>query len=157
MARRRKRDKVREDVFQTIGMTIGGEQYALPIDRVQEIVPRARITRVPKAPTHIMGVMNLRGNIVPVIDIAKRFEIGETTVGDEGRIVVVAVNGEVVGLAAERVSQVIKLQRSLIEPTPPLVSRIAAEYLEGVACLADRMLIFLNLPKVLADPVAATA
>lgn len=151
MKRRKDRREVAVKEIQAIGLRIGTEEYGLPINSVQEVITTPRITRVPKAGNHIKGVINLRGNVIPVIDVARRFGIGETVLGEESRIVAVDVENEVVGLAAESVSKVTRLPESSIHPPPPLVSGISAEYLEGVARLPDRFLIFMNLKKVLAE------
>lgn len=135
--------------FQAIAFRIGREEYALRLADVQEIITTPHITRVPKAPDYIRGVLNLHGNVIPVIDIAKRFSIGRTNITRGGRIVVVEVGGEIVGLAAEVVSNVTRLPQDSIKPPPPLVAGIAADYLEGVARMPGRFLIFLNLARVL--------
>jgi purine-binding chemotaxis protein CheW len=151
MAKRIKKSRTEKKEIQAIGLRIGTEEYGLPIKSVQEVITAPRITRVPKSPGYIRGVINLRGNVIPVIDIAQRFGIGETVLGADSRIVAVEVNDEVVGLAAESVSKVIRLAEAAINPPPALVSGISAEYLEGVARLPDRFMIFMDLQKVLAD------
>ncbi len=137
--------------FAAIGLAVGNEEYGLPLVSVREITTVPHITRVPKAPSYIMGVINLRGNIVPVIDIASRFEIGTTTLTSKSRLAVVEEKGEVAGLLAQEVSKVTRISRSDLQPPPPLVAGIAAEYLDGVVRLPDRFLIFLNLTKTLAE------
>jgi purine-binding chemotaxis protein CheW len=151
MATKQKKDISVDDSFQAIGLKIYNEEYGLPIEAVQEIITAPHITRVPKAVDYIMGVINLRGNVIPVMDIARRFKIGTTSLGEKGKIVAVESHGEIVGLAVEKVSKVTRLSQKAIKPPPPLVSGIAAEYLKGVARLPDRFLIFLNLEKVLAE------
>jgi purine-binding chemotaxis protein CheW len=148
---RKNRQSTKVDEFQAIGFRVGTEEYGLALDDVQEIITTPHITRVPKAPPHIKGVINLHGNVIPVFDLARRFEIGETDFSESSRVVVVEYNGEAIGLAAEGVSNVTKLARNSVRPPPPLVSGIAAEYLNGVAKLPNRFLIFLNLPRVLSN------
>jgi purine-binding chemotaxis protein CheW len=138
----------------TIGFRIVGEEYGLPLTAVQELITLPRITRVPHAPGYVRGVINLHGNIIPVLDVAARFGVGETALGASARVVVVESEGETVGLLAESVSKVTKLSHADIKPPPPLVAGIAAEYLDGVARLADRFLIFLNLARTLSDDAA---
>jgi len=135
----------------TIGFRIGSEEYGLALSTVQEIITTPRITRVPKAPTYIKGVINLHGNVIPVIDIARRFKIGETKIGPGSRVVVIDMADEAIGLLAESVSKVASFSASQIQPPPPLVAGIAAEYLQGVVRLRNRFLIFLDLQKTLGE------
>jgi purine-binding chemotaxis protein CheW len=151
MARKKKANEAQAPEIQAIGLRIGTEEYGLPIAQVQEVINTPRITRVPKAPDYLKGVINLRGNVIPVVDVARRLNIGETTVSDGSRIVAVDVGDEVVALTAEQVSKVTRLPVSAIKPPPPLVSGISAEYISGVARLPDRFLIFLDLERVLAE------
>jgi purine-binding chemotaxis protein CheW len=151
MEKRMQKSRTEKKEIQAIGLRIGTEEYGLPIKSVQEVITAPRITRVPKSPAYIRGVINLRGNVIPVIDLALRFGIGETVLGADSRIVAVDVNDELVGIAAESVSKVTRLDEAAINPPPALVSGISAEYLEGVARLSDRFMIFMNLQKVLAD------
>ena len=134
-----------------IGFKVGAEEYGLSLSAIQETITLRRITRVPKAAPYIKGVINLHGNVIPVIDVARRLGTGETAAGAGSRIVVVETETEVVGLLAERVSSVTRLAPSSVQPPPAMVAGIAAEYLEGVARLPDRFLIFLNLTRVMAD------
>ena len=151
MARRKQTQEAQAPEVQAIGLRIGSEEYGLPIAQVQEVINTPRITRVPKAPQYLKGVINLRGNVIPVVDVARRLGIGETSVANGSRIVAVDVGEEVVALAAEQVSKVTRLAESAIKPPPPLVSGISAEYINGVARLPHRFLIFLDLERVLAE------
>lgn len=143
--------EVAADVTQVIGLRVGSEEYALRISAVQEVITAPRITRVPKSARHIKGVVNLRGNVIPVLDVAARLGIGETRMGEGSRIVAVESKGELVGLAAESVSKVTRVAESDVKPPPPLVGGIEARYLDGVARLGDRFLVFLSLERVLAE------
>ncbi|MCK5690537.1 purine-binding chemotaxis protein CheW [Myxococcota bacterium] len=144
-----------EEEFSAIGFWVGDEEYGLSLFSVQEIITRPRITRVPKSPDYIAGVINLHGNIIPVIDLAKRFKIGETVLEIASRVVVVESNGEVLGLLVEKVSKVARFKRSELQPPPPLVGGISSEYLEGVVRVPGRFLVFLNLDRTLADDSSA--
>jgi purine-binding chemotaxis protein CheW len=140
--------------FSAIGFRVGEEEYGLRLTAVQEIVTTPHITRVPKAPDYIKGVINLHGNVVPVIDIARRFDTGETRIAADSRIVVVEEEDEAVGILAESVSKLTRFHHGDMQPPPPLVAGIAAEFLEGVVRLPNRFLIFLNLERTLADDSA---
>ena len=130
--------------IQAIGLKVGNEEYAVKIGDIREIVPTPHITRVPTAPDHIIGVINLRGRVIPVIDIARRLGIGETRHTEFSRIVAVEIQDELVGVIAEQVSKVAKIKESQIKPPPPLVSGIAREFIDGVCKLSGRVLIFLK-------------
>jgi purine-binding chemotaxis protein CheW len=136
-------------LFAGIGFTVGDEQYGLALDDVQEIITAPRITRVPKSPTYIKGVINLHGNVIPVLDIAARFGTGTTTLSAGSKIVVVEGEDEVVGLLAEAVGKVTRFREEEVQPPPPLVAGISAEYLDGVVRVDGQFLIFLNLAKTL--------
>ncbi len=137
--------------FSAIGFRVGKEEYGLRLTDVREIVTTPHITRVPKAPAYIKGVINLHGNVVPVIDIACRFDIGETNLAANSRIIVVENEDEPVGFLAEGVSKVARFRAADMQPPPPLVAGIAAEFLEGVVRMPGRFLIFLNLERTLSD------
>ena len=110
-----------------------------------------KVTRVPKAPAHFRGVINLHGNVVPVLDIARRFGIGETRLDDDARVVVVESGDQVVGILAESVSKVTRFARTDVQPPPPLASGVSAEFIDGIVRAAGRFLVFLNLERVLDD------
>jgi len=143
--------QAQDDDLHTIGFKVGAEEYGLSLSAIQETITLRRITRVPGAPSYIKGVINFHGNVIPVIDVARRLGIGETATGHDSRIVVIETETEVVGLLAEGVSSVTRLSPSSVMPPPAIAAGIAAEYLEGVVRLPGRFLIFLNLSRVLAD------
>ncbi len=140
-----------EKEFPAIGFRVGEEEYGLRLTAIQEIVTTPRITRVPKAPAYIKGVINHHGNVIPVIDIAARFGVGETTVTAASRVVVIETENEAVGFLADAVSKVTRFSSADIQPPPPLVSGIAAEFLEGIVRTSGRFLIFLELERTLSE------
>ncbi len=142
--------------FHAIGFQVGAEEYGLELRSVQEIIATPRITRVPKAPPYIRGVINLHGNVVPVLDVARRFGLGDTAMSSGSKVVVVETEGESIGLLAESVSKVTRFHRDQIQPPPPLVAGIAADFLDGIIRSANRFVIFLNLDKTLEDDHAGT-
>jgi purine-binding chemotaxis protein CheW len=145
--------------FSAIGFRVGQEEYGLRLIGIRQILPQPPITRVPRAPAYIKGVINLQGNVVPVFDLARRFELGETQPSRTARIVVVEHNDETVGFWAESVSKVLHLKEGDLQPPPLLVAGIAAEFIEGIVRVAHRFLIFLDLARTLADtaPLETTA
>ena len=140
-----------ETIYQLVSFVIENEEFGVDILKVQEIIRTVDITRVPKAPDFVEGVINLRGKIVPVIDLRKRFGIAEREHDNETRIVVVELVDKVVGFLVDRVKEVIRVEKSVIEPPPELTTSIDSNYITGVAKLQDRLLILLELNRVLSS------
>ncbi|WP_018132539.1 chemotaxis protein CheW [Effusibacillus pohliae] len=128
---------------------LGDEEYGVEVNQVRSIERMQRITRVPNTPAFVKGVINLRGVVTPVIDLRTRFGLGTETYTDTTRIIIVAVNEMEVGLIVDSANDVIDISSDSIEPPPEIVGGVRAAYLEGVAKLQDRLLILLNLEKVL--------
>jgi purine-binding chemotaxis protein CheW len=123
--------------------------------QVQEIIRMPDITRIPRSPEYVKGVVNLRGKIIVVMDLDRRFGMNETEMTDESRIVVVDINGTIIGLVVDSVSEVIRLKGSNIEQTPEIITqKINAEYLKGVGKMDDRLLILLNLENIINETAA---
>lgn len=137
------------DLLQLVSFVIENEEFGIDILKVQEIIRPVEITRVPNAPTFIEGVINLRGRIVPVVDLRKRFGLPQRDRDQNTRIVVVELNDRVVGFMMDAVREVIRVDRSVIEPPPDLAIGIDTHYIKGVAKLEDRLLILLELEEVL--------
>ena len=142
-----------DDILQLVSFEIGTEEYAIPILAVQEINRMMPITRVPNSPPSVEGVINLRGRIIPVIDLRKRFGITPTTEAADERIIVVEVGeqGRVLGFTVDRVNQVLRLNREIVDPAPTVSGPANADFVEGVGKLEDRLLILLNLERLFAD------
>lgn len=146
------------DLIQMVSFVIDREEFGVEILRVQEIIRLVDITRVPHAPVFVEGVINLRGKIVPVIDLRKRFQLSRRPADKDTRIIVVELVDRVVGFMVDSVREVIRVDREVIEPPPDLAIGIDAHYITGVAKLDDRLLILLDLDEVLtADEESALA
>jgi purine-binding chemotaxis protein CheW len=126
------------------------EEYGVDVRLVQEIRRVTEITQVPRAPDFIKGVINLRGRIIPVIDLKKKLGLGEVATTKLSRIVVVTLKGRLLGLLVDGASQVLKVPVSLVEPAPPEVVQKGGDYLRGVAKLEKRLIILIDLETVLA-------
>ncbi len=126
-------------------------EYGVPITKVQEIIPMAEPTRLPQVPDFVEGIINLRGKIIPIIDLKKRFAMDASQVTSESRSVVVEVEGQTVGIIVDEVSEVLRLSQDNIEPPPAVIGGITAEYLTGVGKLEDRLLILLDMDKIFSD------
>ncbi len=124
-------------------------EYGVPITKVQEIIPMATPTKMPQTPDFVEGIINLRGKIIPIIDLKKRFEMGKSDLTGDTRSVVVEVEGQTIGIIVDEVSEVLRLQVDSIEPPPAVIGGITAEYLTGVGKLENRLLILLDMDKIL--------
>jgi len=144
------------DELQLVSFNVGNEEFGVDILKVQEINRMVEITRVPQAPRYIEGVINLRGKVIPIVDLRKRFNLESKEHDKDTRIVVVDIGGNIMGMIVDSVSEVLRLQASTIEPPPEIVTGLTSECIKGVAKLEDRLLIFLDLSKVI-DVSAMTA
>ncbi len=137
------------DLLQLVGFRLGKEEYGIDILKVQEINRIADITRIPQSPDYVEGVINLRGNVIPIIDLRKRFNMPEREHDRQTRIVVGEIDGKTVGLVVDAVSEVIRLPANTIEPAPKIVSKDQADYITGIGKLDDRLLMLLDIDKIL--------
>ena len=137
---------------QYVTFTIGKEQFGVNISQVQEIIWLTDITHVPNVQNYIEGIVNLRGNVLPVMDIRKRFHLAEVERTDSSSIVVVDVDSRKTGVIVDSVSNVRRLNRDAIEPPPPIIAGLDASFVKGVGKIKndERMLIILNLEEVVA-------
>ena len=126
-------------------------EYGVPITQVQEIITMTRPTQLPQAPDFVEGIINLRGKIIPIVDLKKRFHMGTSDITNDTRSVVVEVEGQTVGVIVDEVSEVLRLANSDIEPAPAVIGGITAEYLTGVGKIEGRLLILLDMNKILTD------
>jgi purine-binding chemotaxis protein CheW len=134
--------------IELLGFMLSDEQYALDILEVKEIVRLHTITPVPRSPVWLKGIVTLRGVIVPIFDLRSRLGLAEIEYGPETRIIVVYRGEEFAGLIVDRITQVMRLPVETIEPPPQTIGLVEAEYLRGVARFRDRLVILLNLPRV---------
>ncbi len=136
--------------IQVVIFRLGREELGARIDQVKEIIEMTRITRMPKAPSFIEGVINLRGQIIAVIDLAKQLDIPASERGEGTRIVVVDVNHNIAGMIVDSVPEVLRISMGNIDPTISLKeSSIDTRYIEGIGKLDNRLFVLLNLSKAL--------
>ncbi len=128
---------------------LADEEFGAPIHQVHEILRLIEITRVPRAPRFLEGVINLRGKVIPVLDLRRRFDLAMNTPAAQQRIMEVEVEGQIIGMIVDAVSEVISIPVEAIEPPPPMIADIAGDYLTGVAKLTGRIIILLNFDKIL--------
>lgn len=129
--------------------SVGEEEYAIDIMRVVEILRPQKVTRLPKSPDFIEGVLNLRGKVIPIVDLRKRFGIEPADRHGNERILLIRVGEEIVGLQVDGISDVRSLSREDIVSPPTIVKGIKTEYLEGVGKVGEKLIIILNLDKIL--------
>lgn len=135
---------------QLVVFQLGDETYGIEISAVHEIIRMQSITKVPRTPEFVEGVINLRGRIVPVIDLHKRFNLPLEEETAHSRIIVVEVKGVTVGMIVDSVSEVLRLPQANIDPPPPAITGgIETEYLRGIGKWEERLIILLDLDKVL--------
>jgi purine-binding chemotaxis protein CheW len=144
---------------QLVVFELAEEFYGLDIALVESIIKMQAITRVPHAPSFVEGVTNLRGKVLPVVDLGKRFNVGgglsddgqSANKKDNRRIVVVSIDNTEIGMIVDGVSEVLTISDEIIEPTPPMVMTVDSSFITGIAKLDGRLVILLDLTKVLSS------
>jgi purine-binding chemotaxis protein CheW len=137
------------DERQYVSFILADEEYGVPILKVQEIIRYTKLTRVPQSSEFIEGVLNLRGRVIPVLDLRKRFALAQGERDRNSRIVVVEVDNRTVGMIVDGVSEVLQINRGDIEPPPPLGARVKTEFIEGMGKVGDRLMILLDIDRIL--------
>ena len=135
--------------IQLVVFKLGGEEYGVSILQVQEIKRITEITRVPHTPEYIKGVINLRGNVLPVIDLKKRLNLPQQEITEEARIIIVKVNEISVGMMVDAVSEVMTINQQNIDSPDVVAGSVSSNYLSGVGKLDNRLLILLNLETII--------
>ncbi|MEJ2197636.1 MAG: chemotaxis protein CheW [Desulfuromonadales bacterium] len=130
---------------------IGSELYALDIMRIKEIIRPQKLTPIPKAPSFIEGVINLRGVVIPVADLRKRFDQPISETNRKNRIVVCSLTGRIIGLMVDEVTEVKRFGRQDIAPAPQFIDGPEAHYFLGVARRDDDLIMLIDLEKVLSS------
>lgn len=139
-----------QDAGQYVIFRLGLEEFAFDISKVKEIFPTQEITKVHRSPEHIEGVMNLRGRLVTVIDLRKRFKLDAKDLDESSRIIVVDASDAPVGFLVDEVTEVIRMPVDSVEPVPEYVAQeIESEYVAGIAKLDDRLITIIDPLKVL--------
>jgi purine-binding chemotaxis protein CheW len=137
------------EVMKVIVFQISEKEYAIPVHMVRAIEKGLHITRVPRTAPFVKGVINLRGVVTPIIDLRARFEIEETEYTESTRIIIVSLEDMEVGLIVDAANDVIDIPSTSIEPQPEVVGTVEAEYISGVAKIEKRLMILVNLEKIL--------
>jgi len=141
--------KQENELLQLVTFGIGEEEFGIDILKVQEIIRTMAITKVPNSPPYVEGVINLRGKVIPVIDLRGLFNMESRSHDNHTRIIVIELHGMIIGFVVDEVSEVLRIQSNTVESPPPVVAGIESEYIKGVGKLDDRLLILLDLEKLI--------
>lgn len=135
-----------------VSFTVAGQAFCLKITQIREIRRWSPVTILPHAPADVLGVMNLRGAVIPIYDLSARFGLQRTEASERNVVIVVSVHGKPVGLLAESVSEIISINPEDIQDTPAVDSRNTMEYIQGIISHDDTMVRIINLDAVIAAP-----
>jgi len=135
--------------LQIVSFTLGAEEYGVDIDQVQEINRMVSVTHVPRAPQFMEGVINLRGQLIPIIDLRTRFGMPRVEHTKNTRIVVTEIGAKRVGMVVDSVSEVLRVPTAQIEDAPEMLTGVDTEYIRGVGKVDDRLIILLDLTRVI--------
>jgi purine-binding chemotaxis protein CheW len=138
-------------VNQYVTFILDGEEYAVDIMCVQEIIRLSTVTKVPRMPEFVEGVINLRGKVIPVIDLRAKFGLEKGESDKNSRIVVAEVSEKITGLIVDSVSRVISIADQDIEPAPSMGTNVNSDYIFGMGKVGDRLIILLDIDKILSD------
>lgn len=140
-----------QELMQLVGFTIGNSQFGVDILMVQEIIRGAPVTSIPSAPNFVEGVINLRGNILPVIDLRKRLNLyGERPLQIKNWVLLLDIKGKITGFLVDSVTEVLKVPKDQLEPAPELVmDGLKSQYLQGVCDIGPQLLIILDFNRIL--------
>ncbi len=144
-------EKVEDPVIQWVTFRLDGETYGINVMKVQEVLRMTEIAPVPGAPDYVVGIINLRGNVVTVIDTRKRFGLMPTEADDSTRIVIIESDSNIVGILVDSVAEVVNLRGSQIETAPNVGNEESSKYIQGVFSRTDDILILVDLNKFLSD------
>lgn len=136
---------------QYVVFKLDNEEYGIGIMNVREIIPYKESIKVPNTPDFIEGIINYRGNVTPIICLKKRFNISQRVEDANTRIIVINIGEKQVGFIVDEASQTIKLDESEIDPAPSIVSGVERQYIDGVGKKEDRLVILIDLGKILTD------
>ena len=145
-----------QDMSQFVGFMLDQEAFGIDILLVREIIRVLDITPVPQTEEYVEGVINLRGKVIPIINLRSRLDLEEWEEDKDARIVIIEHEGRMIGFTVDRVSEVIRIPKDAIEPPPAIVAGVESEYLDGVAKTEDQLIVLLNITKLLAKQLQKT-
>lgn len=136
---------------QLVTFKVGGEEFGLDVFAVHEILRHQPVTAVPRAPAFVEGVLDVRGAVVPVVDLRRRFEVPEVAYTDETRIVLVDFSGERLGLVVDSVTEVLRAPETAVSAPPAYIRGLAAEFMRGIVRHEGRLIILMDLDRILSS------
>jgi purine-binding chemotaxis protein CheW len=146
-----KKDQVNDEVLQWVTFQLEDETYGINVMQVREVLRYSEIAPVPGAPDYVLGIINLRGNVVTVVDTRSRFGLMEGEVTDNTRIIVIESERQVIGILVDSVAEVVYLRQSEIDTTPSVGTDESAKFIQGVSNRDGKLLILVDLNKLLSD------
>jgi purine-binding chemotaxis protein CheW len=149
------RVQIAESEQQLVVFDVGKEAFGVDISAVQEIIRMQPITQVPGSPASVRGIINLRGRIIPVVDLHERFSLSPSQATKSCRIVVVEIGPYTIGMVVDGVSEVLRVKAESIEPPTGLIAGTEADYVRGIVKLDERLVVLLHLQKLLASDRAS--
>lgn len=142
---------VEDEIFQRVTFQLESETYGINVMQVQEILRYSEIASVPGAPDYVLGIINLRGNVVTVIDTRSRFGLMPSEITDNSRIVIIEAEKQVIGILVDSVAEVVYLKKSEMEPAPHVGTEESSQFIQGVTNREDGLLILVDLNKLLSE------
>ena len=149
MAKLETREGTAEEVKQLISFTVGAEEYGLELLRVKEVIRMRQITWLPKAPSCIKGIINLRGDVIPIVDLRDRFGLESIEQTAMTRVIVVEVDGRLIGMVVDSASQVVRLPADQFDPPPPMVGDRAQAFITGVGKMDGKLILTIDAERIL--------
>lgn len=140
-----------DSIIQWVTFHLENEKYGIKVMQVQEVLRMTEIAPVPGAPHYVLGIINLRGNVVTVVDTRRRFGLPDAEADDETRIVIIEADNNVVGILVDSVAEVVDLKASEIETAPNVGNDESSKYIQGVSSRDDELLILVDVNKLLSD------
>jgi purine-binding chemotaxis protein CheW len=140
-----------DGVLEALAFKLGNEEYGIKILKVQEIRGYESVTRIASAPEHVKGVVNLRGTIVPIVDMRIKFNLGEPTYNQFTVVIILNIQDRVVGMVVDSVSDVISLTADQIKPAPDMGGALNTDYLVGLGTVDERMIILVDIDRLMSS------
>ncbi len=146
-------DSKNDELVQLVSFMLADEEYGVEVLKVREIIRMPTITKMPNVPQHVEGIINLRGKVIPIISMRRRFNLMESENSNQTRIIIMDVCGSLTGFIVDSVSEVIRIQSSEIQPPPAMVlsGGIGQEFITGVFNHAERLLIIMDIDLMFSD------
>lgn len=140
-----------DGVLEALAFKLGNEEYGIKILKVQEIRGYESVTRIASAPEHVKGVVNLRGTIVPIVDMRIKFKLGEPTYNQFTVVIILNIQDRVVGMVVDSVSDVITLTAEQIKPAPDMGTSLNTDYVVGLGTVDERMIILVDIDRLMSS------